>query len=178
MAGRHTRFLRTAGANRRRTGWDDGPSTASGSISAAGSALWSTGIQNGDDGITLVRVRGEVLLFLSTVTSNLDGFIRVAVGLAIVTTAAATVGITAVPTPLTDIEYEGWLWHWTGPMIGVVSGGDSALGMGAVRVPIDSKAMRKWNTDETLIGVVEVGSEVGTAVLGFNASSRILVKLA
>ena len=129
------------------------------------------------DGNTIVRLRGSALLYLTSVAAALNGFTRVALGIGIVSTAAATVGITAVPTPLTEINWEGWMFHWTGSLINIDNTIDDSIGGGVVRIPIDSKAMRKINDDETLFGVVEVSGEVGTAVMGFNGSTRMLVKL-
>ena len=50
--------------------------------------------------------------------------------------------------------------------------------MEGVRVEIDSRAMRKTKTTDILIGVVELGTEVGVATIEFSAITRLLDKLA
>jgi hypothetical protein len=49
--------------------------------------------------------------------------------------------------------------------------------MEAVRVPIDSKAMRKVHESDVLVGVIEMGTEVGAATVRYAAETRILDKL-
>ena len=47
----------------------------------------------------------------------------------------------------------------------------------AIRVDVDSKAMRKCSVDETIFAVIEV-AELGTASLSWSFNSRLLFKLA
>ena len=47
----------------------------------------------------------------------------------------------------------------------------------ALRIPIDSKAMRKFESKEVMVGVIEVG-EVSAATLRIFVNSRFLAKLA
>ena len=54
--------------------------------------------------------------------------------------------------------------------------GSNAFGW-IFRMPIDSKAMRKWGDNEILVGVVEVESEVGTVSIRVAANTRLLLKL-
>ena len=126
-----------------------------------------------------MRIRGEALFYLTSIAAALDGFTRVAVGIGIVTASAFGIGITAVPTPVTDIEWEGWMFHWIGALMVPTSTlpTEGQAGSAVVRVPIDSKAMRKVGSDETIFGCVEVAGEVGTSVMGFNGSTRLLIKL-
>ena len=46
---------------------------------------------------------------------------------------------------------------------------------GANKIEVDSKAMRKFNADESIYGAIEV-IEVGTATMQFAFCSRMLVK--
>ena len=114
---------------------------------------------------------------LSTITSVLDGFGSVAFGLAIVDAAAFAIGITAIPHPFSDSDWDGWLWHWQGSLYGPSSTVTNAAGPANVRIPIDSKAMRKWKQFDALVGVAEFGTEVGAAVITAKLNTRILVKL-
>ena len=116
-------------------------------------------------------------MVLSTITSALDGFAEVALGLCVVTENAFGVGITAVPTPLTDIGWDGWLWHWAGSVYGPSTTVTNAEGSANVRIPIDSKAMRKFKETDVMLAVLEVSAEVGAAVLTAKMVTRVLVKV-
>ena len=170
--------LRGSGSNRRRTGWFAGPSQDVVSLSDAGVTLWNVGQQAVDDGLTLVRVRGEVVLNLTQVTTIGDGFEAFAFGLCIVSENAFGIGVSAVPAPLTDIAWDGWLVHSVhGHMTGQETTEVSRFPLEAIRVPIDSKAMRKFRATDTLVGVIQVGTEIGAAALRLSARTRMLVKL-
>ena len=165
-------------STRRRSGWEEGPFSAVTALSTAGMTLWGTGQTAGEDGLTIVRMRGEVLLFLSTVTTILDGFQSFAMGIGIVSDRAFAAGGASVPAPLTTVEWEGWLWHHMGAGLAGLSTTEVAQGPSdAIRIPIDSKAMRKVGSDETVFGAIELGTEVGTAVAQFSARTRMLIKL-
>ena len=68
-----------------------------------------------------------MLLWLSTGTSALDGYDG-AVGLCIVSENAFNAGIASIPTPITDIQWDGWLWYQSfslrTPTAGTVSLGE------------------------------------------------------
>ena len=128
------------------------------------------------DGLTLVRTRGELHLILLTASAPQTGF-QVAFGMCRVSQKAGDLGATAVPGPLTEIAWEGWFFHWQGSVkIAVLT--DFHVEAGAsVRVPIDSKAMRKLSSDEAILGVLET-VEVGTSTMHAELRSRLLFKLA
>jgi len=46
----------------------------------------------------------------------------------------------------------------------------------ALRIDLDSKAMRKWLENMALFAMIEV-TEVGTVTLGWSLNTRVLVKL-
>ena len=98
-----------------------------------------------------------------------------AVGIAVVSDQALAIGITAVPTPVTDAGSDLWFLHqW---MIGALTF-SSAVGLDAnagVGMNIDSKAMRKVDVGQDLIVVVERGDILGGAAI--TVAGRILVKL-
>ena len=172
---RGSRFPRGGVATRRRTGWEPGPE---GILSPASSAvsLFPTGRTLLSDGNTLIRTRGELALILLTTSAPQSGF-QVAFGMCIVSAKAAAIGATAVPGPLTEISWEGWFFHWQGTVKIAVLTEFHVEPMASVRVPIDSKAMRKTDTDETILGVLET-VEVGTSTMHAELRSRQLFKLA
>ena len=171
-------FIRRGSSNRRKTGWSGGPQEAGASLTAAGAALWSVGSAINEDGLTQVRLRGEYTAFLSVVTTIGDGFSAMAVGMCYVLENAFGIGITAVPTPLADIAWDGWLYHRLHGNIFGQSTTELATGpIDAFRVEIDSKAMRKTRFSDILVGVVELGTETGTATLVFGGQTRVLDKL-
>ena len=131
-----------------------------------------------EDGLTIVRTRGEFNAGLSLITGSLDGYPRVAFGLCIVNQNAAGVGVTAVPSPLDDIRWDGWFFHWIGSFIGLSATETNAAGVAIARVPIDSKAMRKLKSTDNVVGVAAASNEVGTAQLNVMLNCRVLVKIA
>jgi len=174
-------FPSRGSTSRRRTGWEEGPFTdARLALSAAGATGWSIGQTSLVDGLTIARIRGSFAFFLDTATSDNDGFLSLAVGIGIVTTPAFLVGITAMPSPLTEIEWEGWMYH---KLVSGVYRADQVdelgnAGSSEVRVDIDTKAMRKLDSEETVFGAVELGLETGTATGIFSAHTRMLIMLA
>ena len=131
------------------------------------------------DGLTAIRIRGEFTLGLSVITSINDGFLKIGLGICNVTENAFNAGTASVPAPLTDIGWDGWMWH---QLLGEFRGfSTTPTGRGpleAVRMPIDSKAMRKVKQTDVLIGVIEVGAETGAATILFSAVTRVLDKIA
>ena len=165
-------------SSRRKTAWSAGPSETTAELTAAGAFIWTLGSQALVDGLTQVRVRGEYNVFLPVVTTIGDGYLSMAVGLCIVSENAFGVGITAVPTPFTDMGWDGWLFHRLHSQIIGLS--TTELGVApteAFRIELDSKAMRKIRATDVLIGVGELGTEVGAATLAFSAQTRVLDKL-
>ena len=116
---------------------------------------------------------------LITVTTLGDGFDEVGLGMCYVSENAFGAGVASVPSPLTDMGWDGWMWHQILSQFRGFSTTETGRGpMEAVRMSIESKAMRKVKASDILIGVVEVGTEVGAASLGFQARTRVLDKLA
>ena len=119
---------------------------------------------------TVIRTHVELL-----VVSDQAAAIEVqagAYGVAIVSDQANAIGVTAVPTPVTDISSDLWLVHQ------VFFADESNLTdrtKGGARYSIDSKAMRKVNADQDLVVVAE-NSSVGSGYTLFSGG-RLLVKL-
>jgi len=178
MARRSHGFSRARGGARRSTGWEAGPGSLSGvdaAFSASTSIIIGTGVGPVVDGLTLIRTRGEMLVSLASVVATQDGFLF-GLGIGIVTADAFAIGVTATPTPLEDADWDGWLWHtlthvFAPTSTGVAEASDAVV----VRVPIDSKAMRKVGINEVIYMVAE-SSETGTAVATVYGLSRILFK--
>ena len=148
-------------------------------LSAAGSTLWSTGAQAAVDGLTTVRIRGEVVLAIISTTTIGDGFSGYGIGICNVSENAFNAGIASIPSPLIDIGWPGWMWHHLGGELRGYSTTELGTGpMEAVRIPIDSKAMRKLRGTDVTVGVVQLGTETGASILNFTARTRILDKLA
>ncbi len=95
---------------------------------------------------------------------------QAAVGLAVVTSQAVAVGITAVPTPVTDIASNEWLQH---QVLFAHHQEVTDRAEPAEVYKIDSKAMRKVEVGQDLILVLENAAATGIVV---NIGGRILVK--
>ena len=177
----------TRRGQRRLTSWQVGPETgvdgAGQFLSASSSVLATTGIVAALDGLTLIRIRGDLSLFLTAATSVLDGF-HGAFGIGIASEPAFTAGVASVPTPITDETDENWLYHRyfsilaPAPIAAAASQDNDIIASvsGAMRVEVDSKAMRKFDNGQALYAAVEI-IEVGVATMGWAFNCRTLVKL-
>ena len=166
-------------APKRTTLWNPGPfSTGPQSVTANGISSVNTG-QTALGGVTLVRIRGVVTVWLEVVGTIGDGFGRVTAGIGIVTTDAFTAGAASMPSPQEDADWGGWLWFQNiGALIGQsVTEAENTGVLSMVRIPIDSKAMRKIAPNETIFGSLEFQVEVGSAMAVFAMDTRMLVKL-
>ena len=172
---RGSRFPRTAGASRRKTSWEEGPFGLI-TVAADGVTIFPLGTQINADGLTLVRMRGDLLLQLNLATAALDGF-RVGVGICMVSINAFNVGATAIPDPIADMDWDGWFFHWSGHLKSVSAVEDTGNVGVSVRIPIDNKAMRKLRATDAMVAILETDDEVGTASLTANLSTRFLIKL-
>jgi len=127
--------------------------------------------------VTIVRIRGHFQLFLTLVTAVGDGF-HGAIGIGVFTNEAFASGAAAIPGPLTDADYDGWMYHQFIDVHGITlteADGSNAVVM-VQAGEIDSKAMRIQEDSQTLLGLIEVGEE-GTAAAEFWADTRVLDKL-
>ena len=178
--GRTFSYPRTSGRGQRRLSqWCRGPrSSAIQVVTAQGTTLVDTAVE-ATQPLTLVRVRGELVIWQAVATSIGDGFTSFEAGIGIVSADAAAQGAGSMPTPGGDADWPGWLWHHSGGSIITFETTEVLRGpMNAIRIPIDSKAMRKNGTNETLFGAVQFNTEVGTATLNFVMNTRILDKVA
>jgi len=159
---------------RRLTGWEEGPggSTLS-TVSDSIATILGSGTAYLQDGLTLVRLRGYFRMFLTTAGAA-EGF-HCALGAAIVSNDAFAVGVTAVPNPIADMDWDGWLYHRFFDVfsLSTLAAGDNNNWVG---FEVDSKAMRKVGVNDTLFMSLET-VEIGTCVGRMTFDSRQLVKL-
>ena len=152
-------------------------------IAASSFQLAGTAVQSLIDSLTLIRTRGELLLFIYAATATGDGF-HGAFGIAKASIAAIVAGVASVPTPIDEEAWDGWLYHRYFNLFsgGTIAAADAAKNQNQInsttaaqRIEIDSKAMRKLSVDEGLFGVIQV-IEVGTASMRWAFNCRQLVK--
>ncbi len=145
-----------------RTSSGTGVSTVVTSLNAAALALRP---------FTVVRTRGVIRIGsdqIIAIETQLAAF-----GHIIVSDQAVAVGVTAVPTPLTE---SGSDWFVYQPMAGeFVEMAQSIQQIGGELQSIDSKAMRKVEEGQDIIGVVENDSTSDGVVI--SVFTRILIKL-
>ena len=168
-----------ARAPRRSTAWGIGPGGAGSTVSSGPStAIMGSGSQSTVEGSTVVRIRGQILIQMISAATALDQM-GGAVGIGIAQLPAFTAGIGSLPTPITEVDDENWLWHSFFSLEALAATPTWSSGTGqALRFDIDAKAMRKFDTDRVLYGAIEIESETGTTILHTFFDSRILVKLA
>jgi len=174
MVARRRQF-HSAGA-RRRTGWEEGPGglASQSSLTASGDLIIGAGAAATQDGLTLVRTRGIVQLVQASASATNEGFFG-AVGICIVSSDAFAIGVTAIPKPLDDMLWDGWLWHQFFDLR-IAGAFTAANSNNAITLPIDSKAMRKFGENDTIVMVGDF-TEQGTATLHVAADTRLLLKL-
>ena len=166
---------------RRKTAWSQGPGgTTNTPITANGSTFLGSSVVATVEGVTVIRIRGELLMYLSLATSSNDGY-RGAVGIGIATLAAVTAGVASVPTPITEEDAENWLWHRYFSCNSPVPFSAGAAQDGpdiatSLRVEVDTRAMRKFPSEMAIYAIIEV-VETGVATLNVSLNSRALAKL-
>ena len=168
------------GRRRQRVEWSGGFASEMVGVGANSlSAITSSvGLQNALDSMTsptLVRVRGEILVMHSGGGSVNDD-VLVGVGKAVVSRRAALIGITAMPRPITDLNFS-WLWHGWAMLRQVLSTENMGAVVGAVRFTVDSRAMRKILSDEEeLVTCLETRNAAGSAGVLWAPNERVLLK--
>ena len=183
------RFPRSSARSpRRKTSWTFGPQTgvdgATQPISTSIAQLATGFVTVEEDGLTLARTRGELIVLLGLSDAVGNGF-HGAFGIAVATSAAVVAGAASLPSPITEETWDGWLYH---RYFGIFSGGAVAVATaaqqtdqvnatcGALRLEVDSKAMRKVDVDQSLYAMIEV-IELGNATMEWAFNSRMLIML-
>jgi len=170
---------------RRISSWDLGPGGTGAQTQLSGSivSIVNAAITPTEDGLTVVRIRGELSMYLSSADVAQSGFSG-AFGIGKATAAAVLAGAASVPTPITEEGWDGWLYHrfFTMKAVAPLDGGASA-DLDGLSVPqcsrvieVDTRAMRKLDIEDSVFAIVEV-IEVGTSVFNWSFNSRMLLKL-
>ena len=175
MSRRGLNYPRTRGS-RRATNWVQGPAEADGAITASVKQLWSSSVITDTGHLTIVRTRGILRVLLNTVDAIGAGFFG-ACGIGLVQNDAFAVGVTALPGPISDSSWEGWLWHsfWDIRSVTATIADGVNAAAATMLLEIDSKAMRKWDEGQTLIGITEATEDVN-ATMELQADTRVLTK--
>ncbi len=171
--GRKSGFILRGGVMRRETKWVGIAPTALSALSAGSTAALFTGLGATELALrpfTIVRTRIDFWAASDQRTAT-EAW-QVAIGMAVVSDQALAIGITAIPTPITDLGSDLWFVH------GILSGQiglSSAVGLvtNDVSMQIDSKAMRKINDDQDFALVLETAAFNGVDVL---TAGRMLIK--
>ena len=128
--------------------------------------LGSVALVEDHPAFTLLRSRGEILVVaIADAATDTD---VVGLGLIVVHSNAAAVGGTSIPGPLQDTGAD-WLWHQVVPLDAVsLTAADPNARAVVVRVPVDSKAMRRLPPDHSviLVGEETVGDFASVKVTG------------
>jgi len=119
---------------------------------------------------TIIRVHLEISARSDQVAATENWM--VGAGMCVISDQALAIGVTAIPTPITDLGSDLWFVH------GILSGQFSFLSaVGAVSSEVskdlDSKAMRKVNDDQDFALVVEAAAFNGLDVM---TAGRMLIK--
>ncbi len=173
MANRSFRRGASAISSNRRTQWTASADIAGYTTLAAAASVLDQTLSNAVQ-TTVMRTRGSISVLSDQIITSEEPF--GAIGMCIVSDQAAAVGISSIPTPMTEAESDLWFVHefFYAPVTFV-----TAVGMGDISQTFhfDSKAMRKVAPNETIFGSVSAETEVGAATLAFVADTRMLVKL-
>ncbi len=168
---------------RRLTAWSLGPGaddlTASDNVgvSTSATAVLGSGVTPVIPNLTIVRIRGTIEIRLITADASLSGF-AYASGIGVFSSDAfVDVGATALPDPMFDADWPGWMWHQFvshHTALGALAVGDPSIN--PLIIPIDTKSMRKFRLNDVL-GIVFQSGEAGTAAASIWGTTRVLVKL-
>ncbi len=115
-------------------------------------------------------VRTHIQLFLASDQEAAIELQEAAFGLAVVSDQAVAVGLSALPTPATDLSSSLWLAHQVMFADAVNITDRTSPGQ---KYEINSKAMRKVEIGQDLVLMAESGSSSGVNIL---SGGRILVK--
>ena len=168
----------------RLTDWGLGPGgEANTTVTSSSIQIIGSGIATVAGKVTIIRIRGEFSMALAAATAGANGF-ACAFGIGIVTAPAFAIGATAVPGPLDEADWDGWMYHRFFALLanealtGGISTDLSNVGaqVASIRVEVDSKAMRKLDEEERLAAIIQT-TEIGTATANFMFDSRVLAKL-
>ena len=169
MARRVTRHF--SGARRETSWFDIEPSANAVGTSQFAITHLMTAVELAKRPFTVTRTRLEVMIATDQASAS-EAQIG-AVGLCVVSSQAAAIGVTAVPTPISDMGSDLWFVHHVlmSQVLFATVVGITEIGR---KYSIDSRAMRKVNDDQEIIVVVESAATSD----GFNIdiAGRLLIK--
>jgi len=164
---------RFTSSNRRLTQWFRATDITGYTTVGPGIAILDQSLVGITEPITSVRCRGSISMVTDQEAATEQPF--GAVGMCVVTDQAAAIGVTAVPTPITDKDSDAWIMHKYiyAPMVF-----GSAIGLHNLSqtFDFDSKAMRKVPEGSVLIWVVENSSP--SFSFQYALQFAVLIKLA
>ena len=134
------------------------------------------GLTATEAGNTVLRIMGEYTIS-PTSAPVVSDLATVTVGIAIVSADAFELGLTVVPDPGSEPEYD-WLYWRAHSMAfdNVLS--DSSGANATLRRPFDVKSMRKLGARETLCSIVQYSDISGSSPLSYEFSqARVLMAL-
>jgi len=167
---------RKVGSLKRLTMWGEEPAQIVNLGSANTASLISTLSAGGLLARPFTVIRTHLFFGIRTDQVAADESFDCAIGQAVVSDQAAAIGVTAVPTPFTDLGSDLFYLHEI-LMNRFEFAGASASNIAQMLTwtKVDSKAMRKVNDDEDLITVIE-NSSISSGVT-VHVAGRFLVKL-
>ena len=156
----------------------DGTATLTFGASTTATAVGSIGALITTPAATLVRTRGNFGMVVTASGTN-TSLKNVVMGLTVVSEDAFAVGLTALPTPIGDVERMWQVWQAGSVYADGTASGESAGGAVFREYPIDSRGMRKVKAGNVLAVTFEgfqVSATTGTIVL-VSYSLRLQLKL-
>jgi len=148
-------------------------STGSTTMTAAGGTLIASLNAAGLAMRPFTVVRTHVELALLSDQSGANELQVAAFGFAVVSDQATAVGVTAIPTPLTDLASDLWYLHQ------IIYADESVVTdrtRPQTRVSVDSKAMRKVDIGQDIVIVAEIDAVTGSGAV-LISGGRFLVKV-
>ncbi len=172
--GRKTGFIRRNGVMRRETKWIAITETNT-ALAAANTAALFNGLEADELGqrpFTIVRTC--LVHFVKSDQRAVSEQYQVGIGIAVVSDQALAIGITAVPTPFTDLGSDlFFLWNAIAGQISVTT--DVGVLQEGLLQNVDSKAMRKVEDGQDIAITIEnSGLSNGSNTVKFG---RMLIKL-
>ncbi len=173
--GRRSGLVLRGGRNRRDTVWGAGlPAVFS---IATGTAVLTRSLNAAALALrpfTVVRVRGLIYVKTDQIANTEQQWVNY--GFCVVSDQASAIGVTAVPTPTSDMDSDLWFVieqvassYLLSSAVGITEVGKSSQ--------FDSKAMRKVDVGEDLITVVETPATGISEGVSFRDGYRFLLKL-
>ena len=169
------RKLRSRGFQRRpgRTSWAFlAPTSTSIETSTAVLIAQSNAALDAKRPFTVLRT--HILVSIATNQLIADESQFGAFGVCVVTDQASAIGVTVIPTPITDIGSDSWFAHQLVAAALLFGDATGFASPGRANFFLDSKAMRKVNDDQDVVMVAETAAI--SSGINFQIAGRILIK--